>query len=347
MAGSHKSEGKFCPSIQNSSRLTYEQIWSLHRAPGGGCTIIYNENRFCVSNLEIPAQEEIESCWALFTPKQNNNSMKVKRIAVGSYYVSPRSRHKQEVIDHIISTIHSLRAKYANEVHFLVGGDFNRLEITDILDSYGRLKQIISLPTRKSATLEIILTDLHTLFHPPTTLPPLQVDSDKLGKDGDHDVVVLAPVSNVEYRLERKKKTIITRPLPDSQVAQFEKTIIHNNWDELFSNKTVDQKVNSFHHFLRSTLDNFFPEKMTKMSNLDKDWMSPELKQLHRAMQREFLKNRKSKKHKKLKSKYKKLKRKTVKNVYSNFVTDLKQTDPGKWYKMAKQGQFIKCLKEI
>ena len=337
MAGSHKSEGKFRPSLQNSCRLTYEQIWSLHRAPGGGCTIIYNENRFCVSNLEIPAQEEIESCWALFTPKQNNNSMKVKRIAVGSYYVSPRSRHKQEVIDHIISTIHSLRAKYANEVHFLVGGDFNRLEITDILDSYGGLKQIISVPTRKSATLEIILTDLHTLFHPPTTLPPLQVDSDKLGKDGDHDVVVLAPVSNVEYRLERKKKTIITRPLPDSQVAKFEKAIIHNNWDELFSNKTMDQKVNSFHHFLRSNLDNFFPEKMTKMSNLDKDWMSPELKQLHRAMQREFLKNRKSKKHKKLKSKYKKLKRKTVKNVYSNFVTDLKQTDPGKWYKMAKQ----------
>ena len=30
MAGSHKSEGKFRPSIQNSSRLTYEQIWSLH-----------------------------------------------------------------------------------------------------------------------------------------------------------------------------------------------------------------------------------------------------------------------------------------------------------------------------
>ena len=160
--------------------------------------------------------------------------MKVKRIAVGSYYVSPRSRHKQEVIDHIISTIHSLRAKYANEVHFLVGGDFNRLEITDILDSYGGLKQIISVPTRKSATLEIILTDLHTLFHPPTTLPPLQVDSDKLGKDGDHDVVVLAPVSNVEYRLERNKKTIITRPLPDSQVEKFEKAIIHNNWDELF-----------------------------------------------------------------------------------------------------------------
>ena len=95
--------------------------------------------------------------------------MKVKKIAVGSYYVSPRSRHKQEVIEHIIGTIQQLRAKYDNEVNFLIGGDFNRLDITDILDSYGALKQIISVPTRKSATLEIILMDLHTLFHPPTT----------------------------------------------------------------------------------------------------------------------------------------------------------------------------------
>ena len=75
------------------------------------------------------------------------------------------------------------------------------------------------------------------------------------------------------------------------------------NWEEVFLNKTVDL----FHSFLRSNLD--FPEKITKMSSFDKEWMSPELKQIHRAMQREFYKNRKSKKHKKLKSKFKKLKK--------------------------------------
>ena len=73
------------------------------------------------------------------------------------------------------------------------------------------------------------------------------------------------------------------------------------------------------------------------MTNLDRDWMSPELKNLHRAMQREFYKRRKSVKYKELKSKFKKLKRKTVKNFYSNFVSDLKKSDPAKWYSMAKQ----------
>ena len=213
---------------------------------------------------------------------------------------------------------------------FFFGGDFNRVDITDILDCYGALKQIISVPTRKSATLEILLTDLHTLFHPPTTLPPLQVDSGKQGKDGDHNIVVLAPVCNLEYKTERKKKIIVTRPLPDSQILNFENAVMNFPWHEVFKDKTVDEKVNIFHYNLRSILEHYFPEKITKMSHLDKEWMSPELKQLHRAMQREFYKHRKSNKYKKLKTKYRKLKRRTIKTKYSSFMSELKLTNPGK-----------------
>ena len=331
-------ERKRLDSILNSRQFKSVSYFRKNRAPGGGCAVIYNETRFSVTNLGIAAQEEIECCWALFVPKsQDNNYMKVKRIAVGSYYISPRSRHKQEVIEHIIDTIHLLRAKYDNDVNFLIGGDFNRVDITDILDCYGALKQIISVPTRKSATLEILLTDLHTLFHPPTTLPPLQVDSGKQGKDGDHNIVVLAPVCNLEYKTERKKKIIVTRPLPDSQILNFENAVMNFPWHEVFKDKTVDEKVNIFHYNLRSILEHYFPEKITKMSHLDKEWMSPELKQLHRAMQREFYKHRKSNKYKKLKTKYRKLKRRTIKTKYSSFMSELKLTNPGKWYTMAKK----------
>ena len=163
--------------LLEGQHLKYISHFRKNRAAGGGSAIVYNENRFFVSNLEIPAQEEIECCWALFVPKVKHNTMKVKRIAVGAYYVSPKSRHKQATIDHIIDTIHSLQAKYANDVNFLIGGNVNHMKLGDILDSYGGLRQIITVPTRKSATLEIILSDMPTLFHPPTTLPPLQVDS--------------------------------------------------------------------------------------------------------------------------------------------------------------------------
>ena len=65
--------------------------------------------------------------------------------------------------------------------------------------------------------------------------------------------------------------------------------------------------------------------------------MDPQLKHLHRAMQREFYRHRKSDKFLQLRSKFRKLKRKKVKNFYSTFVSDLKLSDPAKWYGMAKK----------
>ena len=247
------------------------------------------------------------------------------------------SQVKQETIDHIIETIHLMRAKYDNDINFIIGGDFNRLDINDILESYGGLKQIVSVPNRKSATLQLILTDLHTMYHPPTTLPPLQVDEDKNGKDGDHDIMLFATKNNTQYRTDRVRKTVTTRPIPESQISRFENELARYPWDQVFEGKNVNDKVSHFHRFLRTQLDKYFPEKVSKMTNLDKKWMTPALKQLHRVMQREFFRHRKSEKYKKLKCKFKKMKRKAVKNFYSDFVNNLKKSDPGKWYAMAKK----------
>ena len=228
------------------------------------------------------------------TPKsEGSQQLKVKRIAVASIYVSPRSKHKVETVEHIIETINLLRAKYDNQINLLITGDFNRLDITDILECYCGLRQIISVPTRKSATLEIVLTDLHSMFHPPTTLLPLQVDTDKKGKYSDHNIVLLAPKSNAEYRVERIKRIIKTRPILESEVLNFERDLGNYSWDEVFSNRSPDEQVSIFHTFLREQLDAYFPEKCTKISNIDKKWMSPSLKQLHRKMQRELHINRK------------------------------------------------------
>ena len=65
--------------------------------------------------------------------------------------------------------------------------------------------------------------------------------------------------------------------------------------------------------------------------------MNPQLKNLNRRIKREFYKNRKSFKWKKLKKKFKALKRNTVKNFYSDFVSELKVSNPAKWYSMAKR----------
>ena len=307
-----------------------------NRQPGGGCAIVYNDKRFVVSNIELMLPEGVEACWALFSPLNITTQHRVKKIVVASIYVSPRSQFKEETVEHIIDSIHFLKSKFDNEVSFLISGDLNKLDIEPILDSHGALK-LISVPTRKSATLSNIITDLCNVYNPPTTLPPLQVDPGKKGADADHQVVIFAPKSNLNYLKPRSKKTIVTRPLPQSAIDEFGKVITAHDWKEVFNANAIDDKVTNFHKILRSNLEKSFPQKLVRISSLDKKWMNPSLKILYRQVQREFFKNRQSKKWKKLKSKFKRKKRKAVKTFYSEFVHELKESDPGSWYKMAKR----------
>ena len=178
---------------------------------------------------------------------------------------------------------------------------------------------------------------MHNLYHQPTTLPPLQVDSNKVGKDSDHNIVLFAPKNIKKFKNNRNKRVIKTRPLPESKIILFEEKLANQPWEQLFQNKSPDEQADMFHTWLRTNLDCYFPEKSTKFSSLDKKWMSPLLKNIHRNMTREYCINRRSLKYKKLRSKFRKLKRKSVQSFYSNFVHNLKQSHPGKWFKMAKK----------
>ena len=100
-------EKKQLSDVIKSREFQYFSYFRKNRSPGGGCAIVYNQNRFSVTSLEMTVKQEIETCWALVVPKsQGIKNKKVKRIAVGAYYISPRSKFKQEVIEHITDTIH-------------------------------------------------------------------------------------------------------------------------------------------------------------------------------------------------------------------------------------------------
>ena len=274
--------------------ISYKRSQIGDKRPGGGCAILYNNSRYSVSELKLSVPVGVEAAWAFFTPVDRSANCKVRKIAVGTFYVSPKSKYKNETTDHIIESIQVLRSKFDNGIHFLLGGDLNRLPIEPILDSYGALKQVISTGTRNNAILENIITDLHSYYHPTTTLPPLQVDDGKKGSDSDHQVVIFAPKSNSNYQKPRVKKDVVTRPLPNSGYLSFGQDIIQHTWDEVLNIADVNTKVMNFHHTLRSKLEKHFPTKNVKFSNLDKKWFNTSLKHLHRKVQREFFRHRQS-----------------------------------------------------
>ena len=252
--------------------------------------------------------------------------------------------------------IHATRAKYNNEVHFYIGGDFNRVGVQQVLRSYGGLQQVCGVPTRQGATLELILTDLHTYYHPPTCLPPLKVDQGVSGKDSDHSILVWAPKASSRFKVEREKRKIATRPLPQAQINRFCAEFTKHKWLDVIEAKDANEKVENFHKYMRELLDKYFPEKTVNVTNLDKEWLSPALKLLLRQGQRELFKNGKSKKYKKLRNTFRKRKRESIKMFYKNFVEELKVSKPSRYFQMLKKlggeqqkvsGKLeIECLKD-
>ena len=309
---------------------------------GGGCAIVYNEARFQVEQMHFEADPGVETVFAIFTPRTLDSvHQRVKRICVGSVYIPPRSSTKSETIDTIIQVIHYARSQYDNEINFTIAGDFNRTDHTDILESYGALHQCVTLGSRQATTdgaaLTIILSDLHTLYHPPTTKPPLEVDENKEGANSDHDMVIFAPKANPDFAVTRKRRSIRTRPIPDSKIPAFGRDIQSQNWLEVIDEPDVSLKAEHFHHIITSIRDKHFKQKITTMTNLDKKWMTPELKSLIREIKREFYTNKKSLRWTKLKKEFKKKKRTTIMNTHNKFVTELKTTNPSQFYKMCKK----------
>ena len=326
--------------LQELLNSTHYKVISFKRGrgrTGGGAAIVYDETRFMVEEVVHGVPDGVEAAWALLTPRQYDHHLQnIKRICVGSIYISPRSRKKVETIEHLTHTVHTIRATFNNEVHFCFGGDFNKVDFSEVLECYGALQSVLQVPTRQGAKLEVLITDLHRWYHPPTTLGPLKVDSDKQGKDSDHLMAIFAPKTDNKFKVSRQKRKITTRPLPESKIPAFCRDIQGQSWISVFEEENLDKKVENFHSIITSTLNKHFPEKSITISSLDKKWMTPHIKQLLRKVQSEYLNKGKSPKWRKLRSEYRKLKRKSVRAYFSKFVTQVKATDKHKFYMKVK-----------
>ena len=278
----------------------------------------------------------IEVLWAILTPKIIPPKAKVSRICIACVYISPKSKLKTETIEHIIQGIHFVRSAY-DSVSQVVTGDFNRVPIDDILDSFGSLQNIQTKPTRKGQILDLLITDLHTSYLPTTIIPALHVDFDKKGVKSDHDIIVFPPAQDGINLINRPKKTIKTRPLPAHLIPQCGEFFATRTWEEVFNATSANEKVEAFHKILREALESFFPEKLVKLSNFDKKWFTPQLKGLHRRKQREFSRNRYSEKYKILMKNFRKMKKSSKRNHYSCVTEKLKKSNPHKFYSLVKE----------
>ena len=115
---------------------------------GGGVAIVYSEENVRVEDADIEIPEDVEATWVILTPKINEITT-IRKILVGGIYIAPRSQFKQKSIKHIIETMFMVQSRYEFPLHYLVSGDFNKVDTTDIMEFNGALNQICSVPTQK------------------------------------------------------------------------------------------------------------------------------------------------------------------------------------------------------
>ena len=137
---------------------------------GGGAAIVVSLDNYSLDKIEVPNPDKVEVVFGLMRPKKI--SSKIKEIIVASFYSSPKSRKNPHLLDHLLSTSLFLLSKYPR-AGLLIGGDKNNLNLSPLLTGIPKLHQIVTQPTYKSKVLDIILTNMASLYCVPYIAPPV------------------------------------------------------------------------------------------------------------------------------------------------------------------------------
>ncbi len=115
--------------------------------------------------------------------------------------------------EYLINTIDLIRNKHPDH-GLVILGDFNDLEIRTLSISQN-LKQVVDQPTRESAILDLILTNLHNLYDRPNILAPLG--------SSDHNIVHWLPSvdSTSSHNIQAKSVKSLIRRYPRSGIDAF------------------------------------------------------------------------------------------------------------------------------
>ena len=138
---------------------------------GGGVCIIANTTKVSIQAVETANPDNVEAVFALVKPLAP--SPQIKEIITFAFYCPPRSRKMSKLIDYLVTSIHSLLARFPN-AGIMGGGDRNSLNLSPILAAIPRLLNIQQLPTLKDKNLDVLLTTMAPLYSIPIIAPPVR-----------------------------------------------------------------------------------------------------------------------------------------------------------------------------
>ena len=246
------------------ARPKYRDTGSL--TGGGGTAVLVNSRNWLSQHLDdILVPQGLEVVWVKAVPKLKSM---IKMVIICGIYSKPNSKKKTILSDHISMNYHHIRAKYP-EARFLFLGDFNCYKPDVILHLSPQFRQVVHYPTHNNKILDLIVTDLHNLYHPPIPNDPLLPDHPDLAAPSDHVGNLLIPRSVPGIASRRICKTLTVRPITDSQLSALGRLISGHSWKTLESITDVDTQLDFFTSSMFCMLDIITPQKVVKIALSD------------------------------------------------------------------------------
>ena len=155
---------------------------------------------------------------------------------------------------------------YIQGVHceVILTGDFNRLNVSRLLNHFC-LKQIVKIPTRKEATLDLIITNMHKYYNSPQGFPAFGFS--------DHNTIAALPKNLLQSI--NTKKVVTIRDKRTSRKGEMGRHLAAIDWSSLFASlDTCEDMWNVFHAVVQSGLDIFMPIKQIRIHPDDAPWMN-------------------------------------------------------------------------
>ena len=252
----------------------------------------------------------LEVCWGLLKPKTPTGH--IKSIIVCSFYCPPNSRKKTALVQHISLNYFMFKGMYPDSA-LICGGDKNDLNIKLLLDIHPSLRQLVTIPTYRSAIIDVLITDIGHYYQVPAIRPPVAPDDPTAASPSDHNIVFTKTIGPTTNPVSRVTSVRTVRPLPTSAINKFASWVQHESWAYIYDGTDVSDMVVRFNTLVQLNLDMCCPTKTIKYTNLDGKISTPAVKQACRRKNREYLKHGNSIRYKQLKKDVKnKIKEATV-----------------------------------
>ena len=107
-------------------------------------------------------------------------------------------------------------------------------------------------------------------------------------------VSFVLPLNNIEASKGTTKETKFVRPMPDSGVQDYRKSVGDINWKVMIEGMSSSKMVDTFQEMITSLVDIHFPLKKITVSQYDKPWFTQELRTIRRQRQRLYRKEGRS-----------------------------------------------------